>query len=266
MKREVLVLYHCTPYVSFENFLKFVKYYQKFNANYKHTLVICFKDIKLREITKYEKELKKIRYKKFIDKHSVNDYDFGSYYRFAKIKKKAIILFLNNHSYPIKNKWLSTIMQNYKKKRILAFSGSYESLRSSLPFNIRNNFLKNLYLRILLLFFFKNFPNPHFRTSNFLCLGEDLLKYKLRKIKNKLDTHIMESGKESLYNFFKNKNYEILIINSDGKAFKENNWKNSNTYAYKQQNKLLLSDKFTRKYQKSNKVEKEIMRKRVWGI
>ena len=73
-------------------------------------------------------------------------------------------------------------MKNYKKNRILAFTGSYESLRTSLSFNIRNNFIKNLYFRILLIFLFDKFPNPHFRTANFLCHASDLLKYKLPKI------------------------------------------------------------------------------------
>jgi hypothetical protein len=265
MKKKICILYHCTSYIPFENFLTFVKYYKKFNSGYKHKLIICFKHIKFEEITKYEEKLKGVKYTKYIDESPFNDYDFGSYFRFAQKNKKYLVLFLNNHSYPIKKNWLSLILKNYKKNRILAFTGSYESLITSLPFNVRNNFLKNLYFRILLIIFFKKFPNPHFRTANFLCSASDLLKYKLPQIKKKLDTHIIESGKNSLYNFFKNKKYEILIVNSDGKVFDEKNWKESTTYAYKKQNKLLISDKFTRQYLKLSNNNKRLMEKKVWG-
>ena len=147
MKKKVCILYHCTSYIPFKNFLTFLKYYKKFNSGYKHKLIICFKHIKLDEITKYEEKLKGTKYTKFIDESPFNDYDFGSYFRFAQKNKKNLVLFLNNHSYPIKKNWLSLILKNYKKNRILAFTGSYESLRISLPFNRRNNFLKKLYFR-----------------------------------------------------------------------------------------------------------------------
>ena len=51
-------------------------------------------------------------------------------------------------------------------------------------------------------------------------------------------------------NFFKFKGYEIFVVNSDGKLFEENKWKISNTFAYKKQEKLLISDKDTRSYLK----------------
>ena len=265
MKKNLYVFYHCTSYIPFKSFETFVNYYKKFDPCYKHKLVICFKHIKLNQIAQYEKKLKNISYEKFIDTSPLNDYDFGSYFRFAKKNKNSLILFLNNHSYPIKKKWLSIIMQNYKKNRILAFTGSYESLRTSLPFNIRNNFIKNLYFRILLIFLFDKFPNPHFRTANFLCHASDLLKYKLPKIKKKIDTHAIESGKYSLFKFFKRQNYEILVVNSNGDTFSEKYWRHSNTYVTGTQNNLLISDKFTRKYMKLSDNDRILMQNKVWG-
>ena len=60
--------------------------------------------------------------------------------------------------------------------------------------------------------------------------------------------------------------YQILVINSDGKLFDETRWKNSNTFAFKKQEKLLISDKDTRNYLNLDtklKKKKQIM---TWGV
>ena len=64
---------------------------------------------------------------------------------------------------------------------------------------------------------------------------------------------------------FTDKNYEILVVNSDGKLFEEKKWKFSNTYAYKDQQKLLISDKNTRDYLNLNFQQKKKKQRTVWG-
>ena len=142
MNEKLYAVYHCTKYVPFKTFLAFVKNYQKYNANYKHKLIICFKNLSIIELKKFKKKLSKISYIEYIDNHKINDFDLGSYFRIAKKYKNSIFLFMNGHTYPIKNNWLSLMMKHYKSDRIIASSCSKQSLRD-LPFNIRNNFLKN---------------------------------------------------------------------------------------------------------------------------
>ena len=65
--------------------------------------------------------------------------------------------------------------------------------------------------------------------------------------------------------FFKSKKYEILVVNSDGKLFDEKKWKNSNTFAFKNQEKLLISDKDTRDYSNLNIKQKKKKQIMSWG-
>ena len=264
MNKELYVVYHCTNFVPFTTFLKFLKNYRKFKSGVKHKLIICFKNLSEAEKKNFKKKIKKINFIEYIDNNMINDYDLGSYFRICQKYKNAIFLFLSGHCYPVKNNWLKLLIRHYKKNTIIAPTGSYESM-NSLPFNIRNNFFKNIYFKFFLLINFYKFPNPHFRTSSFMISANNFLKYKFTNIKKKIDVNIIESGKKSLTNFFKKKNIKIYIVNSDGKAFAEQEWKNSETYAYKKQAKLIISDNRTRKYHKlsnNKKIKKEII---VWG-
>ena len=113
---------------------------------------------------------------------------------------------------------------------------------------------------------FRKFPNPHIRTSSFLLNGKKFLDYiSNKKIFSKEKTWEIESGKMSLFNYFKKKNYTIYIVNSDGDKFIENNWKLSETYNYFKQSKSIISDKHTRKYDSLNEKDKLLSRKKVWG-
>ena len=65
--------------------------------------------------------------------------------------------------------------------------------------------------------------------------------------------------------FLKKKKFNILVVNSDNKLFNEKNWFKSETYAYKEQSKKIMSDNHVRKYIKLNKEKKAKKSKTVWG-
>ena len=114
---------------------------------------------------------------------------------------------------------------------------------------------------------FPIFPNPHIRTTNFLILGKDFLKYKyLDQANTKEKAWCLESGKNSIYNYFKIKNYKIYLINSENELFTEKNWYQSETYAFKNQEKKIMSDNHVRKYSKMPKKDKIKKRFIVWGF
>ena len=114
---------------------------------------------------------------------------------------------------------------------------------------------------------FLSFPNPHIRTSNFLIRGKYFLDFiNKKKITNKFDAWKIESGKNNLSIFFKNKNLEVLVVNSDGDRYLEKNWKLSETYNYFNKSKLIISDKHTRKYDTLNIEDKLLSQYNVWGI
>lgn len=89
---------------------------------------------------------------------------------------------------------------------------------------------------------------------------------KNKRISKKEDTWEIESGFNSLTNFFKKNNYQIFIINSDGEKFYENNWKLSETFNYQNQSKVIISDKHSRKYNKLPINEKKKFEQKSWGV
>ena len=60
-------------------------------------------------------------------------------------------------------------------------------------------------------------------------------------------------------------NFQIYVINSDGLRFDECEWNKSETYACNNQNKLIISDKFTRIFSNADYNIKKIIKKNIWG-
>ena len=113
---------------------------------------------------------------------------------------------------------------------------------------------------------FKPFPNPHIRLPAFFLHQKDFLEFlKYKNYQNKKDAWITEAGKEGMTNFFKEKNYKIYLINSNSNKFYLDNMKASETYCFKNQDKLLISDRHTRKYDLLTQLEKDKMIEKIWG-
>ncbi len=268
MKKKIIIAYLCSPYVPKKTFDDFIFHYKKYRPGVDHQLVICFKNLSLIEINDFKKKIKKIKYKEFIDPEKKNDFDFGTNKRLAKKYKNNLLFFMNGHSYPIKKNWLKFYYSNYKYKSIIASTASFESISSKSIFRHHmDNYIIYLYKIIKYFFLFPSFPNPHFRTTNFLVLGRDFLKYDFKNVvDSKEKAWCVESGKKSLYNFFKKKNFNIYVVNSDNKLFSERDWHKSHTYAIGTQSKKIMSDNHVRKYSKMNKKEKKQKRLIVWGF
>jgi len=97
--------------------------------------------------------------------------------------------------------------------------------------------------------------------------GSDFYTYiKDKQIFSKLDAWEIESGKKSLTNYFRNKDYDILLVNSDGSCFNEKNWLYSETYNYLNQTKGIISDKHSRKYSNLDNDQKKIYQFYTWGL
>ena len=266
-KKLPIVCYLFTGFDNNNSLTKFITNYKKYKSGYKHDLIICFKLIPNEKINYLTKKLSTIEHKLFIDPEKKNDWDFGSYRRVAKKYKNKIIFFMNSHSYPVTNNWLRKMMKHFKTKTIISSSGSYESITNQVklkrPYNLFSFFKKKVKAKKS---FFK-FPNPHLNTSSFLIKSDDFLKFLgNRSFNNKYETWKIESGFNSLTNYFKRKKYKLLVINSDGKKFDENNWMFSETFYYKNQSKTLISDKHSRKYLKLDNFNKKKSQLAVWGI
>ena len=261
-----LVCYLFTKFDELNSIKEFVKHYKKHPSGSKHTLLICYKLLDIKNIISLRKILGKIKYKEFIDPVTINDYDFGSYSRIANLYPVSKIFFLNSHSYPIKNYWLKILLTHYNPKTLIGTSASNESLLTSLKFKKIHKIISFLIKFIRFKKKFKTFPNPHIRTSSFLIKGADFISFiKNKKITCKEDAWFLESGLGGLTNYFKKKDYNIFVINSDGLKFTESNWKLSETYNHLNQSKSLISDKHTRKYLKLSNQKQLVASYNSWG-
>jgi len=271
IKKKILAVYLISKFCDPANFKYFIHHYKKYKPGYKHILLICFKQIDHKKKLEFKMYLKKkkIKCNIFNDDHYKNDYDFGSYYRIAKKFRHYIILFMNSHCRPIKKNWLKKLAENYSSKTFIGVNGSYSSYASNAFFrNHKDNYLLYIYKIIRNNILFYRFPNPHIRSSCFLIYSSDFIDFiKTSKIvfNTKFDAWLAESGKNGMSNYFKKKGFKLLVINSEGKSFTEKNWKLSKTYCLGNQDYLLISDKHSRAYQKSDEEQKRQFIKKVWG-
>ena len=268
MKKKILIAYLCSPYIPQKSMENFLNHYKRYKPGTEHRLLICYKNLSIEQISKFRKKLKKIKHEEFLDRVKKNDFDFGTFKRVAEKYKNNLIFFMNGHSYPVIKNWLKYYYANYVSKSIIVSSASYESIFSKSFYRLHtDNYFIFFYKIIKYFFMFYPFPNPHFRTTNFLILGNDLLKYKyLENVKNKERAWAIESGKNSIYNFFKKNKFKIFLVNSENKIFSEQEWYKSETYAFKNQQKKIMSDNHVRKYSKLSKKDKEKKRLVVWGF
>ena len=261
-----MVVYLYTSFDDIRSFSNFIKNYKKFKSGQIHKLLVCYKLLNKRKIFICRNKLKKTRHIEFIDPYKKNDFDYGSYGRISNLYKNFTIFFMNSHSYPIKNNWLKILLKHFRNKTLIGTSGSYESHLTSLKIKKIFKIIKYIKNYKYLKKNFKPFPNPHLRTANFLIKSNDFVLFnKKKKYNNKIDAWISESGKNGLTNYFKKLGYNIYVVNSDGKKFNENYWHDSQTYCSKNQKKLLISDKHTRKYDKLSKFNKKKIESKIWN-
>ena len=262
---KVIIAYLISGFVDTKPLKRFLHNFKKNKPGYPHELFICFKLLKKSERKEREKLLK--NYKIFYDKEQINDHEWGTLKRLCMSKKNRKIFWMNDHSYPVKKNWLKKIM-NYDNKNIfIGTSGSFSSHFSNSFYRHKNDsYLKAILKIIFFLFSVPIFPNPHIRTTGFLINSNDFIEFmKLKWVRTKLQSFLIESGNYSLTNFFKRKNYDIFVVNKDGKKFNLSSMKKSCTFAYRNQNKFLISDNQIRAYLKLSAKQKIKRTEQVWG-
>jgi hypothetical protein len=265
-EKKVILAYLYTKFDTIESLENFINFYKKNPPDYNHDLLICYKLLNNEEINILRKTTITINHIEFIDPNTLNDYDFGSYKRIAETYPNSPIFFNLGHAYPVSKMWLKKIMSHFNKKTLIGSSASYESIFSSVKIKKKFKFLFNLKNYFFLKKNFKEFPNPHIRTINFILYGRDYLNFITDKsFFNKKDAWMSESGFDGMTNFFKNQKFNILIVNSDNEAFSLENCKFSETYCFKNQSKKLFSDKHSRKYDDASDINKLRISKNVWG-
>tara|TARA_B100001057_G_scaffold280940_1_gene281345 strand:- start:1981 stop:2796 length:816 start_codon:yes stop_codon:yes gene_type:complete len=266
MEKKILVCYLITKFDEKNSLKNFLKKYQEMQSGINHELLICYKFLNQKEITIIRNILKDLNFIEYIDQHIINDFDIGSYGRISKNFPSRLIFFLNGNSFPNCHNWLKIIADNYEENSIIGTSASNLSLYSSLKLKKFYKFFTYFFRLYKYKKKFDKFPNPHLRTNGFLINSDDFNHYMIDKnINNKEDSWAIESGKKSLTNFFKNKKFNIYVVNSKGNKFSEIDWKLSETFNYHKQDKYIISDNQIRKYLDLDDVKKKISQLETWG-
>ena len=268
-KEKPLVVYLAYEPYGIEYLERFIDNYKKFNSGYDHDFVICFKQFQNNDLIKeWEKKID-IDYIKFDDSGQKDDFDIGSYYRIADKYINRCILFLNTHTRPNVDNWLKIFTNHYSEKKIIAATASYASLSSQFLTFYYKEHTKFQQFRWGLkhLFNVKLFPNPHIRTTGFFIKARDLLSLNFNRNKfiKKIETYYFEVGKKGLTNTSIKNGFELLLVNSENKAFGLNDWTKSQTFFLGKQEKLILIDNRSEEYSKASLEMQKKMTKSSWG-
>ena len=255
------------------NFLQqFLKNYKTFNSGYDHELLICFKSFEnIEKINQWKNIIQgeKINFIEYNDSKKTNDFDINSYLRIARDYIDRHILFLNTYTKPNCNNWLKIFINHYQNKSMLGATASMGSLSSQFLnfFYDKHTRFQQIRWGIQHLIHVKLFPNPHIRTTAFFLSAKDLLSLNFDKIRltKKIETNYFEAGRFGLSNQLLKKGFELILINSDNKRFKINEWKNSETFCLGNQDKLVFIDNRTEEYAKCSEKEKIKRSKSCWG-
>jgi hypothetical protein len=92
-----------------------------------------------------------------------------------------------------------------------------------------------------------------------------LVKVNKSKLIKKIETNYFESGRNSLSNQLIKKGFKLILVNSDNKSFKINEWNKSETFCLGNQEKLIFTDNRTDEYFKASYNIKKKMNKSHWG-
>ena len=266
IKNKFLVVYVFSKFDSIDRLSNFINSYKKFTSGYPHKLVLCFKMLDKEKLKLCRSIVSGINHEEFIDPVIVNDFEFKTMERATKNYFDHTIVFLISHCQIEKSNWLKIINNSFLDNSYMGFSGSNESIFSSLEFKkfwkIYSYFKQYFNLKKK----FNKFPNPHIRGPSFVLKQQDFQDFiKNKNYSNKMDAVMTECGKNSMTNYFINKNFNVYIINSSGVKFDINNMEESMTYCNSVVSDVLISDRHHRKFQFALSKDQNKIRKKVWS-
>ena len=263
-----------------ELFRQFIDSYVKFSSGCEHTLLLVFNGVNNTADTG--------SYHDYAKKHGINyssfdvpaGQDLECYFTAAKKISVEYIMILNSFSVILHHNWLKLYIDNFSdsKTGVVGSSASNQSYYSSV-------FQKNIYswekdkefsytfrkykLFIKAFFYwrflFKPFPNPHIRTNAFMIKRTLFLQLKHKPFVSKFAAYQFESGRKGFTKQLKKMGLYALVVDKNGKTYKEQDWKSSSTFWINNQENLLIADNQTNIYTAAAIAEKKKMTWLAWG-
>lgn len=259
-----------------ETFNLFLQSYIKNPGGLEHELILVFNGFSSeKETSEYKLLLGDLRYSSiFIED---KEFDIGAYFVAAKAFDYEYYCFLNSYSVILDRDWLSKMYRYVSQSNVglVGATASWESLYSdfinihrfsSLNVPIYRKIIRRSCLnRLRHLYFYPPFPNYHIRTNAFMIKNKILNKITHNVMRSKIETSRFENGRISLTSQILKMNLDALVVGRDGKAYKKEDWRKSNTFWSNNQENLLISDNQTNKYSKASNDEKINLSRLAWG-
>ena len=259
-----------------EPFKTFLKSYINNPGGIRHELILIFKGFSSGiEASEYKSLLADLNYSSmFIEDRG---FDIGSYFIAANVFNYKYYCFLNSHSIILDKDWLTKLYHHAAQDHVglVGATASYESLYSdhvnvhrftSSGAPLYRRIIRNSYFnRLRHLYYYPPFPNYHIRTNAFMIKNKILSRIKHKTMGSKIDTSRFENGKNSITRQILKMKLDALVVGKDGKAYKKEDWRKSNTFWHNNQENLLISDNQTDKYLKANNDEKMYLSRLAWG-
>lgn len=208
-----------------------------------------------------------------------SNFDLGSYYKVVEQLDTDWVLFLNSNSVILSEDWLASYIAAANASPapgIIGATASFASNRFRAPMPSSNlqevlewpiRLAKKVYIHTTGGYKYPAFPNPHVRTNAFLInvvLYQEFVE-NIGMPQTKSDTHLMESGNESLTRFIRRKGLDVRLAAKGKRSFALCDWRDSETYCSPASSGLLVSDNQTRLYEESSIKKKRILEFETWG-
>lgn len=272
-----------------EPFDRFMTSYEAHPAGVGHRLVAACKGFADEGLPK--------RYRMRLEQHAARvlllpdtGFDIGTYWAAAGMLSNESLCFLNSYSVVLDDGWLGKLAHHGEAGvGIVGASGSWQShntlswdwikhgvrlLRPRDPVAAGSSMAADLTgrsrralvrLRILSLFRYPPFPNPHIRTNAFLMRRELMLALRVPTITSKDVALLFESGRRGLTSQVRRLGLAVLVVGRDGLAYSPERWPESHTYRLGDQTNLLVSDNRTEEWAAYPPGLKEASSVVAWG-
>jgi hypothetical protein len=229
-------------------FRRFAASYKKFAAGAEHDLFIIFKGFHAQSELRFGEA-------EFIDlPHTPiyvddEDFDIGAYRAAAEQIPHARLCFLNTNSEILCEGWLRKLLINFEQPNVglAGATGSYESLWA-------------LDAR------FPRFPNIHVRSNAFMILRDHVLQHFQRRVLDKRDAFLAESGPASVTRRLLETGLSIIVVGRNGRGYPPQWWPQSETFRQGFQSNLLIHDNVTRAFDKAPWPGKKAISELTWGL
>jgi hypothetical protein len=112
---------------------------------------------------------------------------------------------------------------------------------------------------------FERFPAHHLRTNAFMTDRDVLRRLRFGKIECKMDTYLLENGRNSITRQIQRLGLRALVVARDGSLYEQDQWARSHTFWQRDQEGLMIADNQTRSYTNGGWERRQLLSAFAWG-